>query len=180
MQIFISCGHNNARKSLVSLTKDIWAVYDGISEYSVVKDVSRLISARYMGKNTLVFVPEWLNLSQRVKWVNERSRDGDFAIELHMNAWGGKGTEVFYFAWSKFMQEKAYSFSQSISWTLGIMNRWTKEDTKTRFGRLGWIRDTKPMALLIELGFLDSKDDRKKVQEYWPTAMARALQEILW
>ena len=46
----------------------------------------------------------------------------------------------------------------------GYKNRGAKPDTSTRHGRLGWIRDTKPWATLIECCFIDNKDDMKKFE----------------
>lgn len=39
---------------------------------------------------SLIFVPELLNLTQRVKYINDRCVDGDVCIELHLDAFIAK------------------------------------------------------------------------------------------
>ena len=178
MNIFISCGHNNARNIRNILTKDQWAVSNWFTEYGIVKEVARLLPARYKWIHTLVFVPEWLSLVERIKWINNRIKSGDVSIELHMNAGGWTGCEVFYMANSKYMKDTASSFSKSLSESLNIFNRWAKPDTATRFGRLGFIRDTKYSSLLIELWFIDSEYDRSQVINLGSSSLAKVLKDI--
>jgi len=178
MQIFISCWHNNARNSVLSFTKDLWATSDWFTEYGITKQIAKLMPIRYKWNDTLVFIPEWLSLVDRVKWINKKSMDGDIAIELHMNSGRWTGTETFYWAWSSWMKKNAEIFSEKLSKWLNLKNRWAKPDTSTRFGRLGFIRDTRPAALLVELGFIDNSYDRNQVISYWSTILCEILKEI--
>ena len=178
MKIFISCWHNNARNIRNIIIKDQWAVSGLFTEYGITKEIARLLPARYKGNDTLLFVPEWLSLVDRIKWINKRSVDWDIAIELHMNSWGWTGTEVFYWAWSSWMKKNAEIFSEKLSKWLNLKNRWAKPDTATRFWQLGFIRDTKPLAFLIELWFIDNSYDRKQVIDYWSSIIANILKEI--
>ena len=188
--IFISCWHNNARNWVKNENgkwalwlKDQWAVDPKDSfntEYRWVKKVAwsleKLVKAFPSSEYNVVFVPEWLNLTDRIKWINNRCKIWDVCIELHMNAWWGTWLEVFCMWWSVYAHKKATDISRIISNSIGINNRWVKSDTTTRFGRLGFIRDTKPLAFLIELGFIDNESDRNLVWVKW----ASSLKLILW
>lgn len=178
MQIFISCWHNNARNIRNIIYRDQWATSNGFTEYEITRDIARLMPVRYKWNDKLIFIPEWLSLVDRVKWINERSRDWDVAIELHMNSGWWTGTEVFYWAESSWMKKNAEIFSEKLSKWLNLKNRWAKPDTATRFGQLGFIRDTKPIALLIELWFIDNQYDRGQVISYGSTVLANILKEI--
>ena len=49
----------------------------------------------------------------------------------------------------------------------GASNKsWVKPDTASRFGRLGWIRDTQPFTLLIECGFMQDLIDDNADEKY--------------
>jgi len=189
--IFISCGHNNARnwgknengQWVLGTARDQWAV-DPINkdntEYRWVRKVAssleKLVIESKPTDYKITIVPENLNLDDRIKWINARSGVNDVCIELHMNSGGGTWLEVFAMAASVFAQQKASSIAVNLSSSIGLKNRWAKPDTATRFGRLGFIRDTKPLAFLIELGFIDNEFDRNVV---WVRG-ASSLKLILW
>jgi N-acetylmuramoyl-L-alanine amidase len=185
MQVFVSCGHNNARNTLVS-PRDNGATSKGtdwsiLYEYTYARRVARKIAESWLHKSVLVVVvPEWLNLSQRIKYINNRAKDGDICIELHMNAGavGATGSETFYFAWSNYARRKAEIFQAEFARLSSIKTRGVKPDTATRFGRLGFIRDTKPLALLLEMGFIGNPTDRDNVWLKWHTAFISALSLI--
>lgn len=189
--IFISCGHNNARnlgknengKWVLGMSKDQWAVNPldkTQTEYRWVKKVAgslwKLIMELAPKEYNVVLVPEGLNLSDRITWINTRATAKDVCIELHMNSGGGTWVEVFAHAGSVMAMEKAKAMSIALSWAMSMRNRWAKPDTATRFGQLWFIRDTYPLAFLIELGFIDNASDRDAV---WLKG-APALKLILW
>lgn len=178
MKIFISLGHNNARNIRNIILRDQGASSGGFTEYGIIKEIARLLPKRYKGWNTLVFIPEWLSLADRIKKINSLANYKDIAIELHMNSWGGSGCEVFYFDGFKPWKDTAWKMSNILSSVINIKDRGAKPDTATRFGRLGFIRDTKPTAFLIELGFIDSEYDRAQVIEKGSSAFAKLLIDI--
>lgn len=178
MKIFISLGHNNARNIRNIILRDTGASSGWFTEYGIIKEVSRLLPKRYKWKNELVFIPEWLSLVDRVKKINSLASSQDICIELHMNAGGGTWCEVFYLDGYKIWKEKALKMSYILSESLNIKDRWAKPDTATRFGRLGFIRDTKPIAFLIELGFIDNVYDRWQVIDRWSSALWKVLQDV--
>jgi N-acetylmuramoyl-L-alanine amidase len=142
-----------------------------------VRTIANKVEREWSGADKLVVVPEGLSLVDRIKYINARAIDGDVCIELHMNAGGGNGTETLYYAGSETARDKADVLNTRISKGLGTTNRGAKPDTISRFGRLGFIRDTKPLALLVELGFIDNAGDRDRV---WTGAkvVAEAIKKI--
>lgn len=131
----------------------------------------------------VVVVPDGLggnngneNLIHKIEWINRHSTNKDFLISVHCNAGGGEGTEVFYYGGDNFSCGVAQVYSNLLSEITNSPNRGAKADTTSRFGRLGIIRDTKPIpALLSENGFTDSHADANKPPELY----AEALHQIV-
>lgn len=166
MTVFISCGHNNARTSWYSVTRDNGAVANGLTEYQIVRKVANQLLKIYKGKHKLSILPEWLNLQERVKFINANAKTGDICIELHMNAGPAvaSGNEVYYHADYPVIKPRADKISKTLEKSMWVIARGAKPDTATRFGRLGFCRDTSPEAYLIELGFITNMDD---VDDVW-------------
>ncbi len=78
----------------------------------------------------------------------------DFYVSIHFNAGGGHGTEVF--AISKEGKEVAKRVVDAIA-TLGYFNRGVKDGSW-----LYVLKNTKMPAILVESGFVDSKEDMEK------------------
>ncbi len=97
-------------------------------------------------------------LSQRIKAVN--AGDYDFAADIHLNAGGGTGTETFYYHGSPTGKKAADLICGSIAGTLGVRNRGAKVRLNS-YGSdyFGFIRSTKPCAVLIETVFIDNSGD---------------------
>lgn len=187
--IFISCGHNNARnwiknengKWVLWMSRDQGAVNPMDRSQTEYRWVRKISNALYELTKTstdykYIFVPADINLGDRIAWINKRAVDGDVCIELHMNSGGGNGTEVLAHAKSKYALAKASEISAMMASSMGLKNRWGKPDTVSSHGTLWIIRDTKPLAFLIELGFIDNVDDRNMV---WMRA-ASSLKLMLW
>lgn len=177
MTIFISCGHNNARTSWYSVTRDNGAAANWLTEYQIVRKVANQLQKVYAGKHKLVILQEGLNLQERIKFINTQAKTGDICLELHMNAGpaAATGNEVFYHADYPVIKSRAEKISKALEKWMGVISRWAKPDTATRFGRLGFCRDTKPEAYLIELGFITNPDD---VDDVWVKG-ASALTTVL-
>jgi len=185
--IFISCGHNNARnwvrnengQWVLGTSRDQWAIDPKNRENTEYKWV-RKVATSFMwlvglSEVKYLFVPEGLNLDQRISWINARAVDGDICIELHMNSGGGTWVEVLAHAQSKYALAKATELSAILSSSIGIKNRGGKPDTVSAHGTLGFIRKTKPLAFLIELGFIDNETDRDRVWVKWAASLKLAL-----
>ncbi len=114
------------------------------------------------------FVTDWSsnrNLINRINWINARSKTWrDYLLSIHGN-WAGRdfvrGVTTVYMGGSKVAQSEAYEMSKAYSEVTGvpIWNGGAFDDRDSRFGRVGMVRDTNPLALLIEAGFVTSKED---------------------
>jgi len=155
--IIINAGH--------SLT-DPGASYNGTSESTeAIKIRDQLIPLLKNSFNVLE-IPDDLSLVDSIKWVNSRCKklnDG-LAISIHLNAGGGIGAEAYYYAWSAKSKSIANKILNNYCQITGFENRTSKPDTKTRHGRLGWIRDINTWSCLIEACFIDNKNDLDKLQ----------------
>ena len=130
-----------------------------------------------------------LYLSERIKKVN--TSNYDFIAEIHLNAGGGTGTECFYAKGSSKGQKYADQISKQISADLGIKQRSNGKDdggdkvklTSSGADYFGIIRQTKPVAVLIETVFIDTASDLAKVntlegQKKCGVAIAKAVATV--
>jgi N-acetylmuramoyl-L-alanine amidase len=181
MTVFISCGHNNARTSWYSVTRDNGAVWYLVTEYQVVRRVATQLQKTYAGKHKLSIVPEGLNLGERIKYINARAKTGDICIELHMNSGPAfaSGNEVYYHWDYPSMAGKCNKISKSLEQSMWVIARGAKPDTATRFKRLWFCRDTRPIAYLIELGFITNMDDVDDVWVKGAAALTTVINTVL-
>lgn len=97
-----------------------------------------------------------------------RLKDNTYAYiaEIHLNAGGGTGTEVYYSRNDATGKKYAAAIADNISKTFGITNRGAKIKLNAA-GRdyFGIIRSTKPTANLVETVFIDNNNDLAKVKD---------------
>ncbi len=106
---------------------------------------------------TLINYDGSLYLTDRIDKVN--ALGCDIVAEIHLNAGGGTGTEVYYQYSSAVGKELAERVSQSISSALNVPNRGAKTLINGSGGdHFAILRKTKAPALLIETVFIDSDD----------------------
>lgn len=91
----------------------------------------------------------------------------DYLVSIHLNAGGGKGSEVF--AMSSAGNTLASSVLSSLV-SLGFINRGVKDGSG-----LYVIRHSKPVAILIEVCFVDTKSDAELYNQLGPEAIANAI-----
>lgn len=113
-------------------------------------------------------VPDELNLRKSIDWANEKatSLNAGLAIDIHLNSLSdpaARGTEAF-FGTSKTSESIASVLASTVSNKLGIPNRGAKPDTQTAVGSLGWIRQTKMWASLVEVCFVSNDEDMAILQ----------------
>ena len=139
---------------------DPGAVAQGTTEYIEAIQITDKV-AYYLRENGGIevhVVPHTLGLVDSINWVNARwhnINDG-IAIEIHKNAGGGTGNEVWCPSYS---DATARDYSNRIAAFMaaetGLRNRGVKEAQTNRFGKLGWTDDTNTYACLVEAGFID-------------------------
>lgn len=117
-----------------------------------------------------------MNLTRRINWINARATEKDYLISIHGNAASrpdARGVTTCYIGGSDFARIEATKLSQAYSEATGVP-LWSNgefADTRSRHGRLGMVRDTKPFALLIEAGFVTNQADMAIA----PVAAARGI-----
>ena len=105
-----------------------------------------------------------LYLTERIAHVNKHGYD--LAIEIHLNAAHGTGSEVYYKHKSASGKKLAGAISKSIANTFGIRDRGAKVKINPANGTdyFGFVRSCKCESLLIETVFIDTASDRKHVE----------------
>lgn len=155
-RLIIAAGHGGG---------DSGAVGQGTTEAAeVIQIVNRVADKlRADGQVEVVVVPHELNLIDEINWVNQRyqnTEDG-ICIEVHKNATvNGHGIESWYWGGDSQSQSIAQTVLDGIMSVPGMpVSRGTKPDTSNRWGSLGWIRETNPWAILLEMGFVSDGGD---------------------
>ena len=80
-------------------------------------------------------------------------------LEWHANSGGGTGTEIRYSQYDNGKGRKIAESMLSVTANYGFKSRGAKNSESNRYGRLGILDDTKPLALLVETMFVDTQDD---------------------
>ena len=109
--------------------------------------------------------PDWMAYPQEVNqrcWYTNQLDDIDLFVSLHLNAGGGHGTEVLYFAGDNDGWWWADKISRNVANAFGVTNRGPKANDW-----VGVICNTYPTAVLIEFLFVDSWDDN---EAWWRTS----------
>jgi N-acetylmuramoyl-L-alanine amidase len=135
----------------------------------VAKWVLQLIDSK---KYSVIQVPDGFafafssnaNLVKRIKWINDNASPQDWLLSIHANGATSpevRGITTAYLGGYECMRLKAKALTKAVvDATDGCeFSRGVMADTESRFGRIGILRDTEPMALLVECGFCSNRDD---------------------
>lgn len=182
MSICIIVGHGKSKNG----GYDSGAVNGNYHEFKIAKEIAKecvdYLNATYDIDADLMNYDGSLYLTDRIKKVN--ANNYDFIAEIHLNAGGGTGTEVFYYHGSPTSKKYAEAISKSIADTFGITNRGAKVRLNSN-GKdyFAIIRDTKPTAVLVETVFIDTASDLAKVktadgQKKCGVAIAEAIASV--
>ena len=163
MKICISIGHGKSAKG----GYDSGALGGGYQEFKIGREIGKYIGEVFKGYDCKVDVINYdatLYLTERIAHVNKHGYD--LAIEIHLNAAGGTGSEVYYKHKSSTGKKLAAAISKSIANTFGIRDRGAKVKINPANGTdyFGFVRSCKCESLLIETVFIDTASDRKHVE----------------
>lgn len=168
-KVFIGVGHGG---------KDPGAVANGFKEKEVNLDVADSVFDELERHGVYARLSrigdEWDTLDDRVKDCNECGPD--LAVDIHHNAGGGDGAEVYYHYKGGVSKTLADNILSEIV-KIGQNSRGTKIK-KGADGRdyYGFIRETKAPAVIVECAFLDNKTDVQIVDtEAERKAMGKAI-----
>ena len=163
MNICISIGHGKSAKG----GYDSGALGGNYQEFKIGREIGKYIGEIFKGYACTADVINYdatLYLTERIAHVNKHGYD--LAIEIHLNASGGTGSEVYYKHQSATGKKLAAAISKSIANTFGIRDRGAKVKINSANGTdyFGFVRSCKCESLLIETVFIDTASDRKHVE----------------
>lgn len=163
MNICISIGHGKSAKG----GYDSGALGGNYQEFKIAREIGKYIGEIFKGYACTADVINYdatLYLTERIAHVNKHGYD--LAMEIHLNASGGTGSEVYYKHKSATGKKLAAAISKSIANTFGIRDRGAKVKINPANGTdyFGFVRSCKCESLLIETVFIDTASDRKHVE----------------
>lgn len=163
MNICISIGHGKSAKG----GYDSGALGGNYQEFKIAREIGKYIGEAFKGYACTADVINYdatLYLTDRIAHVNKHGYD--LAMEIHLNASGGTGSEVYYKHKSASGKKLAAAISKSIANTFGIRDRGAKVKINPSNGTdyFGFVRSCKCESLLIETVFIDTASDRKHVE----------------
>ena len=163
MNICVSIGHGKSAKG----GYDSGALGGNYQEFKISREIGKYIGEIFKGYACTADVINYdatLYLTDRIAHVNKHGYD--LAIEIHLNASGGTGSEVYYKHKSASGKKLAGAISKSIANTFGIRDRGAKVKINPANGTdyFGFVRSCKCESLLIETVFIDTASDRKHVE----------------
>ena len=160
MKISVCIGHGKSQSGQY----DSGAVASGYQEFKLARAIGKCLKQELSKYNCTVDLINYdgdKNLAERIKYVN--SKGYDLNMELHLNAGGGTGPEVYYKHNSKQGKALAAAISKSIATNLGLKDRGARTKLVSGQDYFGCVREIKCMSFLIETVFIDTKGDRDKV-----------------
>lgn len=163
MNICVSIGHGKSAKG----GYDSGALGGNYQEFKIGREIGKYIGESFKGYACTADVINYdatLYLTERIAHVNKHGYD--LAIEIHLNAAHGTGSEVYYKHKSASGKKLAGAISKSIANTFGIRDRGAKVKINPANGTdyFGFVRSCKCESLLIETVFIDTASDRKHVE----------------
>ena len=163
MNICVSIGHGKSAKG----GYDSGALGGNYQEFKIAREIGKYIGEVFKGydcKGDVINYDATLYLTERIAHVNKHGYD--LAMEIHLNASGGTGSEVYYKHKSSTGKKLAAAISKSIANTFGIRDRGAKVKINPANGTdyFGFVRSCKCESLLIETVFIDTASDRKHVE----------------
>lgn len=163
MNICVSIGHGKSAKG----GYDSGALGGNYQEFKIGREIGKYIGEIFKGyacKADVINYDATLYLTDRIAYVNKHGYD--LAMEIHLNAAGGTGSEVYYKHKSATGKKLAAAISKSIANTFGIRDRGAKVKINPANGTdyFGFVRSCKCESLLIETVFIDTASDRKHVE----------------
>jgi len=164
-RIFISAAHGGKENGKI----DPGSIAGGTTESREMILLRDLIVTELRGRNLEVLsVPDDLSAVQTISWINSRSRAGDVALEIHTDGANNptvRGAGVFYIANNTERKQNAEILLTGLLRRVNqLPSRGVRPDTDSGLGRLQFCRQTNLPALLMQVGFITSPEDRNLLQ----------------
>lgn len=152
-----------------SVTPAHWepiTVGGGFHEFRIARKIGFYIAEalkNYGCDAVLINYDADMYLTDRIAYVNRGNFD--LAAEIHLNAGGGTGSEVYYKHADEGGKKLAAKISAGIAKTFSLRDRGAKTKLNSAGGDyFGFVRSVRCRSLLIETVFIDSSSDRKNVE----------------
>jgi len=164
-RIFISAAHGG----IESGKNDPGAIAGGTTEAKEMILLRDLVVTELRSRNLEVLaVPDDLSAAKTIVWINARANVKDVALEIQANAASSpsvRGASVFYIAKNQQRQQNAELLLKGLLVRVPqLPSRGVKPDTDSGLGKLQFCRQTTIPALLLQVGFLSSPEDRALLQ----------------
>lgn len=129
-------------------------------------------------------VPHHLGLVDGIAHINSIARDGDICFESHRDS-GPVGFDegsfrfgCYYITGNDYSKTLSDTFAKILRKNGGNSNTWSRPDSKANQGSLGFLRDTTPIALLVEMGFIQGNNSPQHI-DYLGKVLANSIIELL-
>jgi len=164
-RIFISAAHGGTATKGI----DPGAIAGGTTEAKEMILLRDLIVAELRARNFEVLaVPDDLSAAQAITWINSRAHTTDVAVDIHTDAASSpsvRGASVYYIANNDQRKGNGELLLMGLLRRVPqLSNRGVKPDTDSGLGHLIFCRQTAIAALVLEVGFLTSPEDRSLLQ----------------
>jgi len=153
--IIVSAGHGDRDPGAVALD-----VIEHLHAYQIAWILRSHLEAK---GHDVDFISCFQPLSAKIRNVNElhKAKPVDMAIEIHFNSAvnpDADGTEVLFYS------PKLEPLAKQISGDVAAAIK-TKDRGAKKRDNLGWLKQTAPSALIVEVCFVSSPDDRAAISE---------------
>ncbi|NDJ16939.1 N-acetylmuramoyl-L-alanine amidase [Myxacorys almedinensis] len=160
-RIFISAGHGDRINGITNPG----AVVAGTTEAREMILLRDFVVAELRSRGVEVLtVPDTLNLSQSIDWINARGRRDDVAVTLRADAFSNpsvRGATAYYITGNDERRRNAELVLLSLIRRVPqLPSRGAKPDSDTGLGSLPFCRFVVPPSLVLIVGFLTNPDDR--------------------
>ncbi|BAY30783.1 cell wall hydrolase/autolysin [Nostoc carneum NIES-2107] len=164
-RIFISAAHGGKEAGGI----DPGTIAGGTTEAREMILLRDLIVTELRARSFEVLsVPDDLSAADTIAWINARGRSTDVALEIHADAATSpnvRGASVFYIASNDQRKSNAELLLVGLVRRVPqLPNRGVRPDTDSGLGKLAFCRQTAIAALLMQVGFLSSPEDRSLLQ----------------
>jgi len=157
MRIFLIAGHGGT---------DPGAIANGFTEHELNKSIVEEATPILQKHGIEVITPNYsTTLNQKIQYVNSFSAyktPSDLLISCHINAAGSNeasGIEAWHYSNSTSSKKLGETLLKNIQNETNMRNRGSKDEQTNRYGRLGIVHYTYPLAVLMEFGFITNKND---------------------
>lgn len=156
MRILITIGHGTKDRRY-----DPGACANNYQEFKLAKEIGKY-AQQHLNNNYNVQCDLWnydgnMALTDRINRLKDNTYS--YVAEIHLNAGGGTGTEVF----AHSTTDKGYTVAKEICNSICNGFGWKNRGVKLSNGNYGIVDRTTPSANLIETCFIDTLSDVQKV-----------------